>query len=115
AIIHGREGCANWTKKSSVPPALRRKWSGCRADSKRSMISSGTSIRRWRRARDGDRREQCRAGEGVSTSRYPALTWPWVGVLLCLALLGQEWLLRGAGPNAALTGSLIGSVADGVS
>jgi protein dithiol:quinone oxidoreductase len=67
------------------------------------MISSGTSIRRWRRARDSDRCEQRRAGEGVSASRYPALTWPWVGVLLCLALLGQEYLLQAAGPNAPLT------------
>jgi protein dithiol:quinone oxidoreductase len=35
--------------------------------------------------------------------RYPAVTWPWIGVLLCLALVGQEYLLQAAGPNAPLT------------
>ena len=39
----------------------------------------------------------------MSNSRYPALTWPWVGVILCLALLGQEYMLQAAGPNAPLT------------
>jgi disulfide bond formation protein DsbB len=39
----------------------------------------------------------------MSDSRYPALTWPWVGVILCLALLGQEYMLQAAGPNAPLT------------
>jgi disulfide bond formation protein DsbB len=35
--------------------------------------------------------------------RYPSLTWPWVGLLLCLALLGQEYMLLAAGPNPSLT------------
>ncbi|HKE40861.1 MAG TPA: disulfide bond formation protein B [Casimicrobiaceae bacterium] len=35
--------------------------------------------------------------------RYPSLTWPWVGLLLCLALLGQEYMLLAAGPNPPLT------------
>src|ERR1700675_3855094 len=39
----------------------------------------------------------------MSNSRYPSLTWPWVGLLLCLALLGQEYLLLALGPNAPLT------------
>lgn len=39
----------------------------------------------------------------MTNSRYPAITWPWVGVLLCLALLGQEYMLHAAGPNAPLT------------
>jgi disulfide bond formation protein DsbB len=39
----------------------------------------------------------------VTNTRYPAITWPWVGVLLCLALLGQEYMLHAAGPNAPLT------------
>ena len=39
----------------------------------------------------------------MTDSRYPAITWPWVGVLLCLALLGQEYMLHAAGPNASLT------------
>ena len=39
----------------------------------------------------------------LADTRYPALAWPWVGVILCLALLGQEYLLQAAGPNAPLT------------
>jgi disulfide bond formation protein DsbB len=36
-------------------------------------------------------------------ARYPALAWPWVGFLLCLALIGQEIMLQSAGLNAPLT------------
>jgi disulfide bond formation protein DsbB len=39
----------------------------------------------------------------MTTTRYPAIAWPWVGVILCLALLGQEYMLHAAGPNAPLT------------
>ncbi len=39
----------------------------------------------------------------MNNRRYPSLTWPWVGLLLCLALLGQEYLLQATGPNAPLT------------
>jgi disulfide bond formation protein DsbB len=39
----------------------------------------------------------------MTNTRYPAITWPWVGVLLCLALLGQEYMLHAAGANAPLT------------
>jgi disulfide bond formation protein DsbB len=39
----------------------------------------------------------------MSSPRYPSLTWPWVGLLLCLALVGQEYLLLALGPNAPLT------------
>jgi hypothetical protein len=39
----------------------------------------------------------------MTNTRYPAITWPWVGVLLCLALLGQEYMLHAAGTNAPLT------------
>jgi disulfide bond formation protein DsbB len=35
--------------------------------------------------------------------QYPALAWPWVGLLLCLALVGQEYLVHTAGANAPLT------------
>ena len=35
--------------------------------------------------------------------RYASMTWPWVGLLLCLALLGQEYLLLALGPNPQLT------------
>jgi disulfide bond formation protein DsbB len=38
----------------------------------------------------------------MSDARYPAVAWPWVGVFLCLALLGQEYLLQAAGPDAPL-------------
>src|SRR6478735_8915147 len=39
----------------------------------------------------------------MNTARYPALAWPWVALLLCLALLGQEYMLQAAGMNAPLT------------
>ena len=39
----------------------------------------------------------------MNSPRYPSLTWPWVGLLLCLALLGQEYLQLATGPNAPLT------------
>ena len=39
----------------------------------------------------------------MSPSRYPALPWPWVGLLLCLALLGQEYLFHAIGPDAPVT------------
>jgi disulfide bond formation protein DsbB len=39
----------------------------------------------------------------MNSPRYPALAWPWVGLLLCLALLGQEYLQLATGPNAPLT------------
>ncbi len=39
----------------------------------------------------------------MSDVRYPAVVWPWVGVFLCLALVGQEYLLQAAGPNPPLT------------
>jgi disulfide bond formation protein DsbB len=39
----------------------------------------------------------------MTPTRYPAIAWPWVGAILCLALLGQEYMLQAAGPNAPLT------------
>jgi disulfide bond formation protein DsbB len=50
----------------------------------------------------------------LNNRRYPSLTWPWVGLLLCLALLGQEYLLQAAGPNAPLTAYRITLMAVGV-
>ena len=50
----------------------------------------------------------------MSNPRYPSLTWPWVGFLLCLALLGQEYLLLALGPNAPLTAYRITLMAVGV-
>jgi disulfide bond formation protein DsbB len=39
----------------------------------------------------------------INNARYPAVAWPWVGLLLCLALLGQEYMFGAAGVNAPLT------------
>jgi disulfide bond formation protein DsbB len=50
----------------------------------------------------------------MSNPRYPSLTWPWVGLLLCLALLGQEYLLLALGPNAPLTAYRVTLMAVGV-
>jgi disulfide bond formation protein DsbB len=50
----------------------------------------------------------------MSSPRYPSLTWPWVGLLLCLALLGQEYLQEATGPNAPLTAYRITLMAVGV-
>ena len=35
----------------------------------------------------------------MNSPRYPSLTWPWVGLLLCVALLGQEYLQLATGPT----------------
>jgi disulfide bond formation protein DsbB len=50
----------------------------------------------------------------LNNRRYPVLTWPWVGLLLCLALLGQEYLLQATGSNAPLTAYRITLMAVGV-
>ena len=50
----------------------------------------------------------------MNNRRYPSLTWPWVGLLLCLALLGQEYLLQTTGGNAPLTAYRITLMAVGV-
>jgi disulfide bond formation protein DsbB len=50
----------------------------------------------------------------LNNRRYPSLTWPWVGLLLCLALLGQEYLLQATGPAAPLTAYRITLMAVGV-
>jgi protein dithiol:quinone oxidoreductase len=39
----------------------------------------------------------------MKSMRYPSLAWPWIGLLLCLALVGQEYLVQTAGLNAPLT------------
>ena len=50
----------------------------------------------------------------MNAPRYPSLTWPWVGLVLCLALLGQEYLFLAVGPNAPLTAYRITMMAVGV-
>jgi protein dithiol:quinone oxidoreductase len=50
----------------------------------------------------------------MSNPRYPSLSWPWVGLLLCLALLGQEYLLLALGPNAPLSAYRVTVMAVGV-
>src|SRR5207244_579703 len=44
-----------------------------------------------------------RSGTRMNARRYPSLPWPWIGLLLCVALLAQEHLFQGAGLNAPLT------------
>ncbi len=39
----------------------------------------------------------------MNEARYPSVAWPWVGLLLCVALLGQEYMLQVAGTSAPLT------------
>jgi len=39
----------------------------------------------------------------MNEARYPSVAWPWVGLLLCVALLGQEYMLQAAGTSAPLT------------
>src|ERR1700686_3903902 len=39
----------------------------------------------------------------MKSANYPALAWPWVGLLLCCALVGQEYVRQAAGPDAPLT------------
>jgi protein dithiol:quinone oxidoreductase len=50
----------------------------------------------------------------MKNARYPSLTWPWVGLLLCVALLGQEYLQLATGPNAPLTAYRVTLMAVGV-
>ncbi len=50
----------------------------------------------------------------MNAPHYPSLTWPWVGLILCLALLGQEYLFLAVGPNAPLTAYRIMLMAVGV-
>jgi len=50
----------------------------------------------------------------MTPSRFPSIAWPWVGVLLCAALLGQEYLLQVTGPNAPLTAYRVTLMAVGV-
>lgn len=47
-------------------------------------------------------------------SRYASIPWPWVGLLLAAALLGQEYLLQATGPNAELPAYRIALMAVGV-
>jgi disulfide bond formation protein DsbB len=50
----------------------------------------------------------------LNNRSYPSLTWPWVGLLLCLALLGQEYLLQATGSSAPLAAYRITLMAVGV-
>src|SRR2546430_16075121 len=50
----------------------------------------------------------------MSSPHYPSLTWPWVGLILCLALLGQEYLFLSVCPNAPLTAYRVTLMAVGV-
>jgi disulfide bond formation protein DsbB len=50
----------------------------------------------------------------MASPSYPSISWPLVGVLICLALLGQEYLLQVTGPNAELTAYRVTLMAVGV-
>ena len=50
----------------------------------------------------------------MNNRSYPSLTWPWVGLLLCLALLGQQYLLQATGASAPLAAYRITLMAVGV-
>jgi len=50
----------------------------------------------------------------MTPSRYPSIPWPWVGLLLCVALLGQEYLLAARGADASLSAYRIAVMAVGV-
>src|SRR5438105_8040002 len=49
-------------------------------------------------------------------NRYAAVQWPWIGLLLCAALLGQEALLAGfhAGPSLVQSGYRVAVMTVGV-
>src|SRR4029079_2424583 len=80
------------------------------------MIFSGTSARLWfKRKADGRHCDHQRGrSRRMKTANYPALPWPWVGLLLCCALLGQEYVRQAAGPEAPLTVYNIAIIAVGV-
>jgi protein dithiol:quinone oxidoreductase len=50
----------------------------------------------------------------MTPSRYPSIPWPWVGLILCLALLGQEYLLLARGADASLSAYRIAVMTVGV-
>ncbi len=50
----------------------------------------------------------------MSPSRYPALPWPWVGLILSLALLGQEYMFQAIGRDAPVTAYRVTLMAVGV-
>jgi disulfide bond formation protein DsbB len=50
----------------------------------------------------------------MTPSRYPALPWPWVGLILCLALLGQEYLFVSVGRDVPVTAYRVALITVGV-
>jgi disulfide bond formation protein DsbB len=50
----------------------------------------------------------------MNAARYPSLPWPWVGFLLCVALIGQEFMLQAVGASSPLTAYRITVMAVGV-
>jgi disulfide bond formation protein DsbB len=47
-------------------------------------------------------------------SRYPAVPWPWVGLILCLALVAQEYLFMAIGRDEPITAYRVTLMAVGV-
>jgi disulfide bond formation protein DsbB len=50
----------------------------------------------------------------MTPSRYPAVPWPWVGLILCLALLAQEYLFVSIGRDVPVTAYRVTLMAVGV-
>jgi len=50
----------------------------------------------------------------MTPSRYPAIPWPWVGLILCVALLGQEYMFLAIGRDAPVTAYRVTLMAVGV-
>ena len=50
----------------------------------------------------------------MAPSRYPSIPWPWAGLVLSLALLGQEYLLLAHGAEASLNAYRIAIMTVGV-
>jgi disulfide bond formation protein DsbB len=50
----------------------------------------------------------------MTSSRYPSIPWPWVGLVLSLVLLAQEYLLASHGAEASLNAYRIAMMTVGV-
>ncbi|HTS24121.1 MAG TPA: disulfide bond formation protein B [Casimicrobiaceae bacterium] len=50
----------------------------------------------------------------MTPSRYPSLPWPWVGLILCLALLAQDYMFTSIGRDVPVTAYRVTLMAVGV-
>src|SRR5205823_11208060 len=81
----------------NAPPIERRRTARCGRD-------TGNDPHFGRARSAGRYHLGCRPGIGASTimMRYRAVAWPWVGLILALALVGQEFLFKSLGANPSL-------------